>query len=112
MVTNTAKVAILLSNMMSGISLNNASYFNERQEQAGIMKDFYDKQDAYLAGEIQVEDYVHYLTGVVEKLFSYSDLAEQFADELYTKVRGLYTLDEDKELGLDTQLSFTDEIIG
>lgn len=112
MVTNTAKVAILLSNMMSGISLNNESYFEERQEQAGLMKDFYDTQDAYLAGEIQVEDYISYLQGVVEDLFSYSSSAEQFADELYTKVRGLYTLDEDKELGLDTQLSFTDAIIG
>jgi hypothetical protein len=110
MIANTMQVAQLLRGITDDTFDNNTAYFSEKQDQAGIMKKFYDAQDAYLAGELGVDDYITTITKVVEDLFSFSANAEQFADELFTKIRKLYTFDEDKELGLDTQLSFLDNL--
>lgn len=111
MIANTMQVAQLLRSITDDTFDNNEDYFKEKQDHAGIMKKFYDAQDAYLAGEIGVDDYITKVTKVVEDLFSFSANAEKYSDELFTKIRNLYTFDEDKELGLDTQLSFMGNLI-
>lgn len=111
MVANTMQVAQLLRSITDDTFDNNTDYFEEKQEQVGIMKKFYDAQDAYLAGEIGIDDYITTITKVVEDLFSFSANAEKYSDELFTKIRSLYTFDEDKELGLDTQLSFMGNLV-
>lgn len=111
MIANTMQVAQLLRSITDDTLDNNTGYFLGKQDKACIMKKFYDAQDAYLAGELGVDDYITTITKVVEDLFSFSAAAENYADELFVKIRKLYAFDEDKELGLDTQLSFMGNLI-